>query len=67
MTEFAGTLRERIVIERPVSLRNEMGLQQRGVAAQVTARDGARATIACLRMLESARIGQPLKIDLDAL
>ena len=28
--EFAGTLRERIVIERPVSLRNEMGLQQPG-------------------------------------
>jgi head-tail adaptor len=30
VTEFAGTLRERIVIERPVSLRNEMGLQQPG-------------------------------------
>ena len=30
MTEFAGTLRERLVIERPVSTRNEMGLQQPG-------------------------------------
>lgn len=30
MTEFAGTLRERIVIERPVSVRNAMGLQEPG-------------------------------------
>jgi head-tail adaptor len=30
MSEFAGTLRERIIIERAVSLRNEMGLQQPG-------------------------------------
>src|SRR3954469_9833870 len=30
MTEFAGTLRERIVVERPVSLRNAMGLQEPG-------------------------------------
>lgn len=28
--EFTGTLRERIVIERPVALRNAMGLQQPG-------------------------------------
>lgn len=28
--EFSGLLRERIVIERPVSLRNAMGLQQPG-------------------------------------
>ena len=28
--EFAGTLRERIVIERPISVRNEMGLQEPG-------------------------------------
>jgi head-tail adaptor len=27
-TEFAGTLRERIAIEQPVSLRNAMGLQE---------------------------------------
>jgi len=30
MSEFAGTLRERIVIERPISVRNEMGLQEPG-------------------------------------
>ena len=30
MTEFAGTLRERIVIEQPISVRNEMGLQEPG-------------------------------------
>jgi head-tail adaptor len=30
MSEFAGTLRERLIIERPVSWRNEMGLQQPG-------------------------------------
>jgi len=31
----------------------------------VTVRDGARATIACLRMLESARTLAPCPIDLD--
>lgn len=30
MTEFAGTLRERIAIEQPISLRNAMGLQEPG-------------------------------------
>jgi SPP1 family predicted phage head-tail adaptor len=30
MTEFAGTLRERIVIEQPTSVRNAMGLQEPG-------------------------------------
>jgi head-tail adaptor len=30
MSEFAGTLRERIVIERPISVRNDMGLQEPG-------------------------------------
>lgn len=30
MTEFAGTLRERIVIEQPISVRNPMGLQEPG-------------------------------------
>lgn len=28
MSEFAGTLRERILIEQPVSVRNAMGLQE---------------------------------------
>ena len=30
MMEFAGTLRERIVVERPISVRNDMGLQEPG-------------------------------------
>lgn len=30
MSEFAGTLRERLIIEQPVSLRNDMGLQEPG-------------------------------------
>lgn len=30
MNEFAGTLRERVIIERPVSSRNAMGLQEPG-------------------------------------
>jgi head-tail adaptor len=30
MTEFAGTLRERILIERPISVRNAMGLREPG-------------------------------------
>ena len=30
MTEFAGTLRERIVIERPISVRTALGLQEPG-------------------------------------
>ena len=32
---------------------------------EVTVRDGARATIACLRMLDSARNLAPVPIDLD--
>jgi hypothetical protein len=28
--EFAGTLRERVLIERPISVRNAMGLQEPG-------------------------------------
>jgi len=34
---------------------------------QVTVADGARATLACLKMLESARTGQPCTIDVDTL
>jgi head-tail adaptor len=30
MSEFAGTLRERIVIEQPTSVRNDMGLREPG-------------------------------------
>jgi len=37
-----------------------------GKQPEVTVRDGARATIVCVRLLESARTRQPLTIDLDA-
>ena len=37
-----------------------------GRPAEVTARDGARATIGCLAMLESARTLAPVAIDLEA-
>ncbi len=37
-----------------------------GRPPQVTVRDGARATICCLAMLESARTLAPVTIDLDA-
>ena len=36
-----------------------------GTPPEVTVRDGARATIGCLRMQHSARIGMPCSIDLD--
>jgi predicted dehydrogenase len=32
---------------------------------EVTLRDGARATIGCVRLLESARTGQPASVDID--
>jgi len=38
-----------------------------GSAPAITVRDGARATIGCLRMLESARAREPRAIDLDAI
>ncbi len=37
-----------------------------GNEPEISVRDGARATIGCLRMLESARAQAPLMIDLDA-
>jgi hypothetical protein len=36
-----------------------------GKAPQVTARDGARSTIGCLRMLESAHDLTPKSMDWD--
>ena len=42
------------------------GIRQ-GKPPEVTVRDGARATLGCLRMLESARDGMPREIGLDAL
>ena len=38
-----------------------------GKPSEVTARDGARATIACLRLLEAARTQSPRPIDLGGL
>ncbi|MFN0141450.1 MAG: bi-domain-containing oxidoreductase [Pyrinomonadaceae bacterium] len=38
-----------------------------GSETAVTVRDGARATLGCLLMLESAETGQPREFDLDAL
>ncbi|MEK6287216.1 MAG: bi-domain-containing oxidoreductase [Acidobacteriota bacterium] len=38
---------------------------RKGTTPEVTARDGARATIGCLRMLESARTRRPCAIDPD--
>jgi len=38
-----------------------------GAAPIATVRDGSRATLACLRMLESAKTGQPCAIDLRSL
>jgi predicted dehydrogenase len=40
---------------------------RKGAPPPLTVRDGARATLACLRMMESARTGMPRTIDLDAL
>ena len=37
-----------------------------GAPPAVTVRDGARATIGCLRMLDSARLQMSCSIDLDA-
>jgi predicted dehydrogenase len=38
-----------------------------GAPPEVTARDGARATLACEKMIESARSGAAAEIDVDAL
>ena len=37
-----------------------------GRPAEVTVQDGARATIGCLRLLESARTGQARRLDWQA-
>jgi head-tail adaptor len=48
MTEFAGTLRERVVIEQPVSVRNVMGLQE----------PGWEQVCRCLASVTLANVGQ---------
>jgi head-tail adaptor len=48
MSEFAGTLRERILIEQPISVRNDMGLQE----------PGWEAVCRCLASVVLANVGQ---------
>ena len=48
MSEFAGTLRERILIEQPVSVRNDMGLQE----------PGWQEVCRCLASVVLANVGQ---------
>lgn len=48
MNEFAGTLRERILIEQPVSVRNDMGLQE----------PGWEQVCSCLASIVLADVGQ---------
>ena len=48
MSEFAGTLRERILIEQPISVRNEMGLQE----------PGWQEVCRCLAVVELESVGQ---------
>jgi predicted dehydrogenase len=40
---------------------------RRGAPPSITVRDGARATLGCLKMLESARTLEPRALDLDTL
>jgi predicted dehydrogenase/threonine dehydrogenase-like Zn-dependent dehydrogenase len=40
---------------------------RKGVAPAVTIRDGVRATVGCLKILESARTGMPCQIDLEGI
>ena len=63
MSEFAGTLRERIIIERPVSLRNAMGLQEpgweevcRSLAAVTLESVGAEAEAQALSSMPKYRV-----------
>jgi predicted dehydrogenase len=47
-------------------LESFVGRVREGKEPEVTVRDGARATVGCLRMLESARMLRPVALDLDA-
>jgi predicted dehydrogenase/threonine dehydrogenase-like Zn-dependent dehydrogenase len=47
-------------------LESFVGKVREGKEPEVTVRDGARATVGCLRMLESAKTLRPVAIDLDA-
>jgi head-tail adaptor len=48
MSEFAGTLREHVIIEQPVSVRNSMGLQE----------PGWEQVCRCLASVTLANVGQ---------
>jgi head-tail adaptor len=61
--EFAGTLRERILIERPISMRNAMGLQEpgweqvcRSLASVVLESVGAEAEAQALSAMPKFRV-----------
>ena len=47
-------------------MRAFMGSVHEGAPPPVTVRDGVRATLGCLRIMESARTGMPCDIDLDS-
>jgi len=47
-------------------LEDFLAAAQAGRQPSVGVRDGSRATIVALKMLESARLGQPMSIDLDS-
>ncbi len=40
---------------------------RKGIAPEITVKDGVRATIGCLQLMESARSLQPAMIDLDSI
>jgi len=50
-----------------VQLRDFFDAIRQGREAAVTLRDGIRASVGCLRMLESARTREAVDIDLDSL
>jgi head-tail adaptor len=61
--EFAGTLRERISVERPISMRNAMGLQEpgweqvcRSLASVVLESVGAEAEAQALSAMPKFRV-----------
>ncbi|HEX5257584.1 MAG TPA: head-tail adaptor protein [Sphingomicrobium sp.] len=74
MSEFAGTLRERILIEQPISVRNEMGLQEPGweevcrclasiVLASVGQQDEGQALSAMQRYRVTIRARDGITLD----
>jgi predicted dehydrogenase len=70
LTALAGTRRRksRLFADKgyEAQMRSFFSRVRSGDAPEVTARDGARATIACLRMLESARARSSQVVDWEA-